>query len=140
MTKAFVIHVSEMPRFPGAVYIGRRNNRRRLPESPFANPFRVTEASDLGPGITRHMACLMYRDYLRSSEHGRMVLARLPELRNRPLACWCRRSDASQRAWKECHGDVIASFLKTYTDDELRALAAGQDGESRTAGDQRFPE
>lgn len=120
---AQVIHVREMSRFPNAVYIGRRNNRAHLPASPFASPFAITERSDWGPGISRHAACLMYRDYLLSSVAGRKLLALLPALRGKPLACWCRTSDATGRAWRECHGDQLVRLLDEHTDAELRAMA-----------------
>lgn len=118
-----VIHVSEMKKFPGSIYIGRRNNRYGLAASPFGNPFKITEPSDFGPGVSRHSACLAYRDYLRSSIEGRKVLALLPTLRGRPLACWCRTSNATGRAWKECHGDQILRLLREHTDAELIAMA-----------------
>lgn len=137
--KALVIHVNEMDRYPDAVYIGGAVPRRRMRASPFANPFRITRPSDLGPGITRHMACLMFRDYLRSSERGRTVLARLPELRGKPLACWCRRSDCSPGAFKPCHGDQIVRLLNDHSDAELRAMAgiAGANASDDDEGGER---
>lgn len=116
MTTGKVIHVSEMKNYPDAEYIGRAMPRQRLKASPFANPFRVDDHE-------RHMACLMYRDYLRSSIAGRPLLAQLPALRGKPLACWCRKSDATGRAWQECHGDQILRLLNEHTDDELIAMS-----------------
>lgn len=118
-----IIHASEMKFFPDAVYIGRDMRRQRFKGSIWANPYKITEPSDLGPGISRHMACLMYRDYLRSSIAGRPLLAMLPELRGKPLACWCRKSDASGRSWQECHGDQILRLLDEHTDAELIAMS-----------------
>jgi hypothetical protein len=119
-----IIHVSEMRRFPDCVYIGGRNSRYGLAQSPFHNPFRVTERTE---DVSRHMACLAYRDYLRSSIEGRKVLALLPTLRGKDLACWCRTSDATGTAWQECHGDQILRLLRDHTDAELIAMSRAID-------------
>jgi hypothetical protein len=53
----------------------------------------------------------------------RHLLAELPELRGKPLACWCRAEDDRLGADNTCHGDVLVGLLAWYSDDELRAMA-----------------
>jgi hypothetical protein len=110
-TTARVVHVKE--NVEGAVYVGRALTALGLSGSPFGNPFRIGEHGD-------RAACIrLYREWLLGSP---ALLARLPELRNKPLACWCRRDG---RAWSPataCHGDVLIELLDRYTDDELRAM------------------
>ncbi len=114
---AHVIHVSEMDDHPGAVYIGRAVPRKGLKASKWGNPF----ASAIHG---RGEAVRLYDQALKDG-YLRRLLADLPELRDRPLACWCRH--ASQRVVPEtlCHGDILAKLLALYTDDELRAMAQG---------------
>lgn len=90
----FVIHVSEMRDYPGAVYIGRHNNRTGMKHSKWANPFGVTRH-------TREGAIHLYRNYIMKEPE---VCAWLPELTGKPLACWCRKHDETEPA---CHGDVL---------------------------------
>lgn len=84
-----VIHVRDMAE--GDVYIGRRHNRLGLPASKWANPHHVDAA--LGG---REQAVEAYRRHLLASK---ALLAALPELRGKRLACWC--------APQACHGDVL---------------------------------
>lgn len=87
MSEPRVVHVN---RAPFDVYIGRAVSSKNLPASKWGNPFRVTAE------MPREQAIEQYRAYLlRNSE----LMAALPELRGKVLACWC-----SPRA---CHGDVL---------------------------------
>lgn len=88
-----VVHVKD--RVPGAVYIGRAIPRFRLAGSPFANPFKIDKDG------TRAEVIEKYRQWIQAQPD---LLARLPELRYKPLACWCRPL--------ACHGDVLIELLE----------------------------
>lgn len=76
---------------PFDVYIGRGNSRYGLPASRWANPFLV------GVDGTREEVIAKYEAYVRSRPD---LMAALPELRGKVLACWCSP--------KRCHGDTLA--------------------------------
>jgi len=76
----------------------------------FGNPFRV------GPGIDAERAVGLYRKWLAggmrldvrsglASQRSRL-LARLPEIAGKDLACWCRE-DA-----EHCHADVLLELAR----------------------------
>jgi hypothetical protein len=88
-----VIHVNEMRE--GDIYIGRRNNRRGLPESEFANPFPINR------NRTREEAIAAYREWLLGNT---ALMALIPTLRGKRLACWCSP--------EACHGDVLAELAE----------------------------
>jgi len=115
-----VIHVKDMPNYPDAVYIGRAMPRQGLKGSPFGNPFKSPRDADpIGK----------FHEYITNGT-GRHLLARLPELRGKPLACWCvRDSDppfGDEDDWR-CHGDVLMDLLNDYSDDELMYLAVSDE-------------
>jgi Domain of unknown function (DUF4326) len=64
------------------VYVGR--------PSKWGNPFQ------LGKGESRELAIAKYEAWLRSQP---ALMAALPELRGKVLACWC--------APRACHADVL---------------------------------
>lgn len=100
-----VIHWRDREHAPGFVYVGRAAPRLGLPESPFANPFRI------GPDGGRSDVIQRYRSWILGRPD---LLYRLPELRGRPLACWC--------APEACHGDVLAALVDADEIlDELKA-------------------
>jgi len=107
-----VVHVKD--RLPGAVYVGRRQPWVGLAQSPFANPFPITPESDRATVIAR------FREHLLGSP---ALLRRLPELRGRPLACWCRRDGEPRTEANACHADALVELLAAHTDGELRAMA-----------------
>jgi hypothetical protein len=75
----------------GAVYIGRAASRRGLKASKWGNPYRE--------GIDGTLAeCIAKYEFGHLPAHPELVAA-LPELRGRDLACWC--------APKPCHGEVL---------------------------------
>jgi hypothetical protein len=76
----------------GEVYIGHRfiGGGWRLPESKWSNPFKV------GRGGTREETIAKYEASLRARPE---LIAALPELRGKDLACWC--------APLPCHGDIL---------------------------------
>ena len=98
--KSRVVHVAE--RIPGAVYIGPRDARYGLPQSPFANPFTVEV-------FGRRGAIELYRHHINDLvKHNPDML---DELHDRPLACWCRHDGEAPRSWNACHGDVLIQLL-----------------------------
>jgi hypothetical protein len=86
-----VIHVRDMRK--GDVYIGRRNNRNKLPESIWHNPFVIGKDGTREEVIAKFEAYLMRRPGL---------LAQLHTLRGKRLACWCKP--------ETCHGDRLAKL------------------------------
>lgn len=100
MMETTVVHVNE----PHDVYIGRVNPRRRLPASPFANPYVI------GVHGTREQVIALYRTWIQTQPH---LLAMLPELRGKRLGCWC--------APMPCHGDVLAELADALTLEETNA-------------------
>jgi hypothetical protein len=79
---------------PGAVYIGDRMRRWAcgLPKSKWANPFKIIRDG------TRDEVIEKFERWLGEPEQANLMAA-LPELRGKDLACWC--------APKACHGDVL---------------------------------
>lgn len=86
MSHPLVVHVM---REPYDVYVGRWNPK--VPHhSIWHNPFKDG---------TREENIAMFKEYLQSRSD---LLAKLPELKGRLLACWC--------APKDCHADVLAEL------------------------------
>lgn len=86
MGHPLVVHVM---RSPYDVYIGRWNPK--VPHhSIWHNPFKDG---------TREENIQRFRDHLLASPH---LMAKLPELKGKKLACWCSP--------KDCHGDVLAEL------------------------------
>lgn len=79
-----VIHKRNM--MPGDVFIGR--------PSKWGNPFVIGKDGDRAEVIAK------YRAWIATQPH---LLAALPELRGKRLACFC--------APQACHGDVLAELL-----------------------------
>lgn len=79
------------------LYIGRGMYRLRLPWSQFANPFRI------GDHGSRDDVLRLYEDHIRNSPQ---LIAALPQLRDKRLACWC--------APTACHGDVLLRLLDEF--------------------------
>lgn len=111
-----VVHMND--EIEGAVYIGRAVPRRGLGGSIWGNPWQLRNFRDVG---LRAYVIEMYRVGLRTG--GREKLRFLPELRDRPLACWCRHDGETKTEKNACHGDVLVELLERYTDDELMAMA-----------------
>jgi hypothetical protein len=114
MSQTRVVHIRD--KVPGAVYIGRAMKRGQgVPASKWGNPFKLRH-------VDRGTAIDMFEHEI-TQGNLRHLLADLPELRGKALACWCRHDGDSWSAEKWCHGDVLVRLLETYSDDELRALA-----------------
>jgi len=77
---------------PYDVYIGRTHPGSGLEQSDWHNPFKI------GVDGTREEVIEKFENYLTQDRED--LMARLPELRGKTLACWCKPSD--------CHGDVLA--------------------------------
>lgn len=75
---------------PGAVYVGRAQGRVGLRQSKWANPFHI------GRDGTRDQVIEQYRAWL-LRQHD--LMAALPELRGKDLACWC--------VPERCHAEVL---------------------------------
>lgn len=82
------------------VYVGRALYRGgwRLPGHRLFNPYTV------GGIRTRAQAITAYREHLLKRSD---LLALIPELRGRTLACWC--------APEACHAEVLAEFAEHPT-------------------------
>lgn len=104
-----VVHIKD--NVEGAVYIGRAMSARGLSGSKWANPYKIGEHG------TRIQVLALYADDLR---HDPGFIRQLPELRDKPLACWCRHDGETPTEGNRCHGDILLEWLKDYTDDELR--------------------
>jgi hypothetical protein len=121
-----VVHVRD--NVPGAVYIGRAMPRQHIKASPFANPYmigkviKVTWIDDDPQDVTldRRFAVSLFGIHLGTRSD---LIAALPDLRGKPLACWCRHDGEAYTHENECHGDVLIEWLEEHTDDELRAMA-----------------
>ena len=113
---ARVVHIQD--RVPGAVYVGRRQHWLKLPQSPFADPYRI------GSDGTRAEVIALYRQRILGSPK---LLHDLPQVRGKPLACWCRLDGEARTADKACHADVLLELLESYTDQELRAIAEAKE-------------
>jgi hypothetical protein len=91
-----VINLTDKPRPAFDVYIGRRQwcGKEVFEASPWANPFSVKKWG-------REEAIKRYEEMLRDKPE---LLARLPELEGKVLACWC--------APEPCHGDVLLRLME----------------------------
>ena len=81
---------------PGAVYIGRATKRRRHRRVQMGNSFTISKHGNRDEVIAR------YREWIATQLS---LLAALPELRGKDLACWC--------APQSCHGDVLLELANS---------------------------
>lgn len=81
-------------------YMGRYNKYRELPQSQWANPYRMKNESD------RQRVLNAYEDHIRNRPD---LIKRLPELFDGEpiLACWCPLI-------KECHIDRLYKLYKEF--------------------------
>jgi hypothetical protein len=81
-----------------AVNIGRKPIQNRgLPACGWGNPFEMVGKSD----AERDRVCHAHEGWLNGQTD---LLARLPELREKVLICWCHP--------KRCHGDALIERLE----------------------------
>jgi hypothetical protein len=85
----------ELPAAAHIVYCGRAMYMGgwRLPASPWANPFTVKQAGSAQRAVD------LYVEWLPTQPQ---LLARVPELRGKPLGCWC--------APRPCHAAALAAL------------------------------
>lgn len=83
----------------GIIYIGRAWPYQRLPESLFANPFRIEKDTD----ELREDAIELYASWLLNPKQAR-ILRQIDMLRGMTMVCWCRP--------RRCHGDVLLKLLQ----------------------------
>jgi len=83
---------------PGAVYVGRAEPHVRLRKSKWANPFHI------GRDGAREEVIAKYREWLPNQPD---LMAALPELRGKDLACWC--------SWpnERCHAEVLLELANS---------------------------
>lgn len=134
MTETRVVHIKD--NIDGAVYVGRAMGRQGLKASPFANPYKIGDTSYYNPGevfangVQDERAPLSRIDVL--NRYSRRIvdkpdlLAMLPDLRGKPLACWCRHDEERRTSANLCHADVLVQLLDRYTDGQLRYTAASE--------------
>jgi hypothetical protein len=84
MPKVLNIRHDHIPK--DAVYCGRRNRKRNLPDSPYRNPFVMKKESD------RDQVCDRF-------EREILPTLDISPLRGKDLVCWC--------APLRCHCDAI---------------------------------
>ena len=91
-----VINLKDKPRPDYDVYIGRRQwcGKELFEASPWANYFSVKRYGRAG-------AIARYEQKIRNRPD---LLARLPELEGKTLACWCKP--------QACHGDVLVKLIE----------------------------
>lgn len=87
---------------------------------PFGNPFTVADAVDIGvkPDRAQAFVARCFRYWLagdrsnwmgdESDKAAATILARLPELRGKNLACWCKPGEP-------CHADVLLELANMET-------------------------
>lgn len=88
------------------LYIGRPFSRagHRLDGSKWANPYRVQRGGDPAEALR------LYESYIRSQP---ALIAALPELRGKTLACWCAPPGGLTAADPPiCHGQVLLRLLE----------------------------
>lgn len=119
----YVCHVREC--IDGAVYIGRVRSvtptDRPFWASKWGNPYKIGGTYDFSARpITREEAVAAYRKYLLDRPS---LLRLLPNLRDKPLSCWCRRSHQTLDPDRNlCHGDALLEILARHSDEELLAM------------------
>jgi len=88
---------------PAYVYIGRRNLKLELPESPFHNPYYLAQEND------RNQVCDDFEDYF--SKNFALKNLALELLVNKILVCFCKKTPDIR-----CHGDTLARFVNENGD------------------------
>jgi Domain of unknown function (DUF4326) len=91
-----VINFKDRPRPDEYVYIGRRQwaGKELFEASPWANQYSVKKYG-------REEALRRYEERLRGRPD---LMGRLPELKGKVLACWCKPLP--------CHGDVLLRLIE----------------------------
>lgn len=90
------------------VWIGRAGQKPDGEHSEWANPFSVVE-------LGREAAIEHYEEYIRNRPD---LLAKIPELRGKLLACVCRDLDHPNGAY--CHGDILVKLYLEWSREMLK--------------------
>lgn len=94
-----LVNIVDAPDGAWDTYIGRANPSFGVPDSEWANPFK------LGPDGTRDEVVAQYREWLADKLTDQPAArGRLRDLKGDTLACWCVGSNG---AGTKCHGDVL---------------------------------
>lgn len=101
-----VVHVNDVDLAdPSVTYIGRAVPRRGIRASKWGNPWVVGKPLFRnGPIPSVEKILDLYRERVTGSPD---LLAALPELVGKKLACWCKH-----RGDEPCHGDVLVALLR----------------------------
>lgn len=100
----------------GAVYIGRSMPKLGLPQSKFANPYRLSDEEPRDATIAR------YRVWLWIQIRARKITVQdLLALDGKDLVCFCKQPGKEV----SCHGDVVESAV-TWA----KSVTVNQEGES----------
>ena len=99
----------------GALYIGRGNKRLGLPNSPWHNPFKVTEETPRGAASAKYEVFL--EDQIK---RGLVKLEDLAQLHGKDLVCYC--------APLACHGHILEKKA-AWAFDQLKDIRDTQDME-----------
>ena len=91
------------------VYIGLPFRRRGL-TSAWGNPYHIGRDGTRGEVIEKYRAFVLDRPDL---------LARLPELRGKVLACWCRPPEGFNGRLL-CHGQILAGLVDEIAPEAVR--------------------
>ncbi len=86
-----VVHCKKAPY---DVYIGRAAKWQKPEDCPWGNRFEI------GRDGTRDEVIAKYEVWIKEQPD---LMARLPELKDKTLGCWCAPS--------RCHGDVLARLV-----------------------------
>lgn len=125
-----VVHVNDG--VDGAVYIGRQNGWKKIRRSKWANRFKIGGPDPWNEGkvLSREGALFHFSTWFWQQPD---LIRALPELRDKPLACWCRHDGVPMTNGisddgpdNRCHGDLYVHWLNTFTDDELWRMADGE--------------
>jgi hypothetical protein len=92
-----LLNLKRTPHARYDLYMGRANEHRGLTASMWANPFPLKREAD------RPAVLAAYEQYVRGTPH---LVAALPELTGKRLACWCVHDDPN-RAQKVCHVHIL---------------------------------
>lgn len=82
-------------------YIGRQNNKLKLPKSQWANPYRIKRGAT---DAERDLCLLRYAAYIQREKMWRNIAT----LEGQRLGCYCHP--------KSCHGDVLMQMANAYTE------------------------
>jgi hypothetical protein len=92
------------------VYVGRpvRRSRHAIARagSPWGNPFRPNDQPGLGSCLDRYRAWLLSQPQL---------LALLPTLKGKVLACWCCHSVPADEPGRVCHAEILLDLVDELT-------------------------